>query len=108
MRKKSQTPASQVTPAQTVKAPHPLPLVVTGVLILPISPIMIIPYTLKIPSNNIPPHYRQGEVTGRNATMITSQLTNRPPLLKVNQRKKFREFQQVQNVRGRLAVAMGL
>ena len=120
MRKRSQTPASPATPARTVKAHHPLPLVVTGVQILPISLIMTIPYTLKIPSKSIPPQNmteashpntrvsRQGEVTGRNAIMITSQLTNRPPLLKVNQRKKIREFQQVQNVRGRLAVAMGL
>ena len=120
MRKRSQTLASPATQAQTVKAHHPLLLVVTGVQILPISPIMTIPYTLKIPSKSIPPQNmreashqstkvsRQGEVTGKSATMITSQLTNRPLLLKVNLRKKSREFQKVQNVRGRSAVAMGL
>ena len=120
MRKRSQTPASPATPARTVKAHHPLPLVVTGVQILPISPIMTIPYTLKIPSKSIPPpnmreasHQntrvsRRGEVTGKSATMITSQLTNRPLLLKANLRRKLREFQKVQNVRGWPAVAMGL
>ena len=120
MRKRSQTPASPATPAQTVKAHHPLPLVVTGDQILPISPIMIIPYTLKIPSKSIPPQNmteashpntrvsHQGEVTGRNAIMITSQLTNRPLLPKVNLRKKLLEFQKVQNVRGWPAVVMGL
>ena len=119
MRKRLQTPVSTATPARTVKAPHPLPLAVTEGQILPISPIMTIPYTLKIPSKSIPPQNtreashqntkvsRRGEVTGRNAIMITHQL-ERPPQLKVKLRIKWREFQKVQNVNGWPVVAMGL
>lgn len=122
MMKKLQTPASPATLARTVKAPHLLPPVVTGDQILPISPIMTIPYTLKIPSRSIPPQNtkvshqntkvsRRGEATGRNAIMITSQLMKRLPVnqqTKVNLKIKWREFQKVQNVNGWPAVAMGL